>query len=101
MPYFGVGVYPSMNPSRVQLRRYAIPGFACHTDPEALIDLLYCLQVRSVSHLSHAGSLLSPNQEILDDTFCKIAEHTHDQEVPHCCCGARSHGWRSTRIGLG
>ncbi len=26
MPYFGVGVYPSMNPSRVQLRRYAIHG---------------------------------------------------------------------------
>ncbi len=44
MPYFGVGVHPSMNPSRVQLRRYAIPGSAHHTDPEVLVDHLYCLR---------------------------------------------------------
>ncbi len=43
MPYFGVGVHPSMNPSRVQLRRYAILGFAHHTDPEVLVDHVYCL----------------------------------------------------------
>ncbi len=44
MPYFGAGVNPSMNPSRVQLRRYAILGFAHHTHPEALVDHVYCLR---------------------------------------------------------
>ena len=43
MPYCGIAVYPSMNPSRVQLRRYAIPGSAHHTDPEVLVDHVYCL----------------------------------------------------------
>ncbi|QEY59345.1 hypothetical protein FXF61_09325 [Pseudomonas sp. C27(2019)] len=40
--YFGAGVYPSMNPSWVQLRRCAIHGFACHTNPEALVDQRCC-----------------------------------------------------------
>ena len=50
MPYFGIGVYPSMNPSGVQLRRYAIHGYARHTDPEVLIDLLCCLHFCSLNH---------------------------------------------------
>ena len=38
IPDFGAGVNPSTNPSRVQPRRYAIPGYAHHTYPEILID---------------------------------------------------------------
>ena len=51
MPYFEVGVYPSMNPSRVQLRRYAILGCAYHTHPEVLVDHIYDLHLSSSSHL--------------------------------------------------
>ena len=37
------GVNPSMNPSGVQLRRYAILGYAHHSHPEVLVDHLYGL----------------------------------------------------------
>ena len=37
------GVNPSMNPSRVQLRRYAILGYAHHSHPEVLVNHLYGL----------------------------------------------------------
>ena len=54
MPYFGEGVSPSMNPSGVQLRRFAIHGFARHTHPKVLIKYLYCMQNCILTLLSKA-----------------------------------------------
>ena len=48
---FAIAVFPSMNPSGVQLRRYAIHGFACHSNTEVRIDHLYWLGLCSFSHL--------------------------------------------------
>ena len=53
MPHFGAGVIPSMNPSRVQLRRCAIHGYAHHTYPEVLIEHLLCIQFCSSNHSSN------------------------------------------------
>ena len=44
------GVNPSMNPSRVQLRRYAILGCAHHSHPEVLVNHLYGLGYCSGCH---------------------------------------------------
>ena len=45
MPYFGVGVYPSMNPSRVQLRRYTILGSLVTPIPKhSLIFCIVCMR---------------------------------------------------------
>ena len=45
LPYFAIGVYPSMNPSGVQLRRCAIHGYARHSNSAVLVNHLCCLQV--------------------------------------------------------
>ena len=58
MPYFGEGVSPSMNPSVVQLRRFAIHGFARHTHPKVLIDPMHGLcecSLRSSSDSNNKG----------------------------------------------
>ncbi len=41
MPYFGLAVYPLMNPSRVQLRRYAILGSLVTSIPKH--SLIFCI----------------------------------------------------------
>jgi len=48
LTYFEAGVNPSMSPSKAQLRRCAILGFAHHTHPEALANHLYALPQRKV-----------------------------------------------------
>ena len=37
--YFGVSVHPSMNPSRVQLRRFAIPGSLITLTPKHVLTI--------------------------------------------------------------
>ena len=51
MAYFGVDVNPSMNPSGVQLRRYAIHGYAHHINPEVLIDPMQRWRSCSINRL--------------------------------------------------
>ena len=47
MSYFGMSIFPSLSPSRAQLRRYAILGFARHTHPEVLVEYWCCSHLRS------------------------------------------------------
>ena len=59
MPHFEVGVILSMNPSKIQLRRCAIHGYAHHTYPEVLIEHLLCIGLCGSNHSSNKQLLIS------------------------------------------
>ena len=85
MPYFGVGVYPSMNPSRVQLRRYTILGSLVTPIPKhSLIFCIVCMRAACISS--------SPSNGILAADYSNNRKRAVDLPTIHmiktCLAGA-------------
>ena len=65
MAYFGEAVSPSMNPSRVQLRRYAIHGYARHTHPKVLSKYIYGYHPRGLIKAQAKSTCTKPLLRLL------------------------------------
>src|SRR5690554_345446 len=99
MPHCAATVLPSMNPSRVQCRRYVIPDCACHSFSAVLSDQWCCLlaskgtRLAVVMKISRLRGIL---RGFKDPSV--LASKDNDQRARPLCCGKRSQGRRSARI---